>query len=953
MAGFYNLDHKEVIRIKVKKCEGKMQPEYKKFSIDPQITSFEMLQGILAKAFEIRSDFTISYLAVDTEGQTVYLTMLSDWDMDAAFQCAADPCLKLKVDLRPFEEEMEDWDVIAPADIPQHKISSLLDKNSFLFSLTGSISHNIGRTVNSMQKAMGLKQSDNETFKPLKPPMSDMEFHNYLDSAGFMVKPNEFRLSIYQGGIEPSLRRVAWRHLLNIYPADMSGRDRFDYMKRKEEEYRKLREEWRERFRNNTATEEVKYVAAMVKKDVLRTDRSHGFYAGTDDNENTLSLFHILVTYALTHPDVSYCQGMSDLASPLLVTQKDEGQAYVCFCALMRRLRVNFSLDGQAMMTKFSHLSMLLAMYDPGLHSHLQEQSAGDMFFCYRWFLLELKREFPFTDALYVLEVMWATLPPDPPAGELPLVDTDYSSRLLSSSPCSPTFTFQQAMYAKLLAMRRVGAMAHPLPPQGPHPCVKSVASLKTPSPPAPSCNPGSEDVLAKPNNNGATSNISSFSSSPVGDGEYGSLDFPEVDNPLTRSMQHKSDSIDKILHEGQENSKELQQEGVGPCTSERKSPVIRVEDESKFDDAEERNFSVKSDSYDLRNEVEDDQAEGIHVVANHFGSAPLKPSEILDIQAHLPDKGYCSSMQGHDQNAISRHNRDEEQVREEEKVKFMLSVSSVELDCGDSGIPSEVSESYEQQTQFVLSMDLNTNNSNAAKENCADQVEQDSGNMESSDSSSEGPVSNAPPVVKQQQAPSNSLESNSGIFQSMRRLLTSPKKRSITGPLPDKGSEPDQFQKHNASAPTLTDAGERSFPLRRANSGDTASPNTVTDSPLSECQPATESLENSISSVDNSGGAGKTELPRDPSRLPPPQEFGCGNPFLMFASLTLLLQHRDTILGGSLCYEEIAMHFDRLVRRHNAPRVLHHARQLYTNYLKAQQANMDKIKEMELGFSV
>ena len=50
------------------------------------------------------SDFTISYLATDSEGQSVYLTMLSDWDMDAAFQCAADPCLRLKVDLRPFEE---------------------------------------------------------------------------------------------------------------------------------------------------------------------------------------------------------------------------------------------------------------------------------------------------------------------------------------------------------------------------------------------------------------------------------------------------------------------------------------------------------------------------------------------------------------------------------------------------------------------------------------------------------------------------------------------------------------------------------------------------------------------------------------------------------------------------------------------------------------------------------
>ena len=30
--------------------------------------------------------------------------MLSDWDMDAAFQCAADPYLKLKVDLKPFDQ---------------------------------------------------------------------------------------------------------------------------------------------------------------------------------------------------------------------------------------------------------------------------------------------------------------------------------------------------------------------------------------------------------------------------------------------------------------------------------------------------------------------------------------------------------------------------------------------------------------------------------------------------------------------------------------------------------------------------------------------------------------------------------------------------------------------------------------------------------------------------------
>jgi hypothetical protein len=34
----------------------------------------------------------------------------------------------------------------------------------------------------------------------------------------------------------------------------------------------------------------------MVRKDVLRTDRHHPFYAGSDDNQNIASLFNILTT---------------------------------------------------------------------------------------------------------------------------------------------------------------------------------------------------------------------------------------------------------------------------------------------------------------------------------------------------------------------------------------------------------------------------------------------------------------------------------------------------------------------------------------------------------------------------------------------------------------------------------------------------------------------------------
>ncbi|KAK3102990.1 hypothetical protein FSP39_015567 [Pinctada imbricata] len=72
--------------------------------------------------------------------------------------------------------------------------------------------------------------------------------------------------------------------------------------------------------------------------------------------------------------------------------------------------------------------------------------------------------------------------------------------------------------------------------------------------------------------------------------------------------------------------------------------------------------------------------------------------------------------------------------------------------------------------------------------------------------------------------------------------------------------------------------------------------------------------------------------------KLPSPSEFGAGNPFIMFLCLTLLLQHRDLILQNKLEYDEIAIMFDKLVRKHNVHKVLYQARSLYSDYLRTQQ---------------
>lgn len=72
---------------------------------------------------------------------------------------------------------------------------------------------------------------------------------------------------------------------------------------------------------------------------------------------------------------------------------------------------------------------------------------------------------------------------------------------------------------------------------------------------------------------------------------------------------------------------------------------------------------------------------------------------------------------------------------------------------------------------------------------------------------------------------------------------------------------------------------------------------------------------------------------------LPPPTEFGGGNAFLMFLCLTLLLQHRNTIMKAGMDYNEIAMHFDKMVRKHDVTRVLNQARRMFVDYLKAQSS--------------
>lgn len=154
---------------------------------------------------------------------------------------------------------------------------------------------------------------------------------------------------------------------------------------------------------------------------------------------------------------------ISFLFSVSAVTMCDEAQAYICFCAVMKRLNANFMLDGIAMTLKFTHLSEALQFYDAEFFDYLKMHQADDLLFCYRWLLLEMKREFAFEDSLRMLEVLWSSLPPEPPAGELQLFEKEFIALPvdLQPPPKSPSGVVvvmrapRENAYTKLCALRR------------------------------------------------------------------------------------------------------------------------------------------------------------------------------------------------------------------------------------------------------------------------------------------------------------------------------------------------------------------------------------------------------------------------------------------------------------------------------------------------------------------
>ncbi|XP_072396135.1 uncharacterized protein [Diabrotica undecimpunctata] len=929
MSGVFGYS-REAVRVKVKKCERNQPPEMRKFSVDPQITSFEVLQSILAKAFDLKGDFTVCFRIYDVNGYETYMPILSDWDLDAAFLKAhnasvasnTEPCLSLRVDLKPFEESSDDWEIKQNVPIIT-QIRTVTSQEAKPAPRLHGIFNQVGKTLNLVQRAFNFGEDGNTTLQPPRPPLSDAEFRRFLDPVGQIMYAKELRSVIYFGGIEPSLRKVVWKHLLNVYPSGMTGKERMDYIKKKASEYVNLKETWKTAIAQGQVLGELAYTTGMVRKDVLRTDRHHPFYAGSDDNQNIASLFNILTTYALNHPKVSYCQGMSDLASPLLVTMNDEAHAYICFCALMQRLCTNFMIDGIAMTQKFTHLAEGILYYDPEFYNYLKIHQADDLLFCYRWLLLEMKREFAFEDSLRMLEVLWSSLPADPPDKELKLFDTMFQPTI-STPPISPLVkTPRENAYTKIIALRRQSSSM-------------SLSSYNS-----------KKNQQVKRQNHSLDESVSKTKAISVVKTKYQSLDDAVLQKPgeISPKSPKNCDFSPKNLDFSPKNS------DMSPKTSDISNCSLRSELRPRSISPLEQ----KSDSVVLNNRINAHQmlsrksaslsSSMTNLIKNskrtgHFKDLKEKlfsSLDRLDATHSIKEEEESRPYQGRLVKNLNEflNLSSVSKLETSEKPKIMLTKSSLDdsesssisrhysstSNSGDDTSPDDSQEYFPLTTSVTreLRLELENLDRTVFGDKFVDRL-------------SESPASeNDSTVTKEVELKDKRKSDDVFVWENPLHQKT-PSVNKLNTHTPDEQADID------FDAPEAVDTIPEAKPAPEVATDEVDSKPPTTELPTSNgTVPA---MTNSCEEV--------TESVKTSSLLPSPNEFGGGNPFLMFLCITLLMQHRDHIMGKAMDYNEMAMHFDKMVRKHNVTRVLNQARQMYARYMKQHSIAQQRVEKNE-----
>ncbi|XP_026166571.1 USP6 N-terminal-like protein [Mastacembelus armatus] len=188
-------------------------------------------------------------------------------------------------------------------------------------------------------------------------------------------------------GIPLQLRGQAWALLLDIEKVKNDNQGKYEKMKQQA----------------RTLSTEIK----QIDLDVNRTFRNHIMFMDRFGVKQQ-ALFHVLAAYSVYNTEVSYCQGMSQIAAILLMYLNEE-DAFWGLSQLLTNTKHamhGFFIPGFPKLHRFqTHHELILSKMLPKLKKHLDKEQMTTGIYTTKWFLQCFIDRSPFTLTLRLWDI--------------------------------------------------------------------------------------------------------------------------------------------------------------------------------------------------------------------------------------------------------------------------------------------------------------------------------------------------------------------------------------------------------------------------------------------------------------------------------------------------------------------------------------------------------------------
>ncbi|KAL7721317.1 Rab-GAP TBC domain-containing protein [Entamoeba marina] len=212
------------------------------------------------------------------------------------------------------------------------------------------------------------------------------------------ILDEQIRTQLLLSGVDDNERWEAWKYMLGIHKFKSTEQIRLS----RTEKYKKLNIIHESIFDDALSHwKQLNSTFDQIKKDVVRVD-----YSKLTKWNNPQSILNkVLRLYVLYNYDLSYVQGMHDIALGLMEYATNEEELFWVFTEVMKIVIHDFECPHS---NEFDNRMLpIITHVDKELGLYLKENGIS-LYFIYRWVALLFKRDFPRLDCLKLWDAIFA-----------------------------------------------------------------------------------------------------------------------------------------------------------------------------------------------------------------------------------------------------------------------------------------------------------------------------------------------------------------------------------------------------------------------------------------------------------------------------------------------------------------------------------------------------------------